>query len=149
MLIRPMTCQDILQVVEIEQSSFSLPWSEKGFEDALGYEDNIILVAVDEDNDKVCGYACVYVSFDEGELTNIAVSPLERGQGIGFELLEEVKAIAGKRNVTRVVLEVRVTNEAAILLYEKCGFKNLGVRKNFYEQPREDAYIMAYSAEEI
>ncbi len=147
MLIRPMEPQDISQVADIESKSFSMPWSEEGFLDALGYDDNILLVATEAE--KIVGYVCVYVSFDEGELTNIAVEPDCRGQGIGFELMDAVKTEAMNSSVSRIVLEVRVSNNPAITLYEKCGFTNIGIRKNFYEQPREDAYIMVYSAEDI
>ena len=88
MLIRPMEPQDISQVADIESKSFSMPWSEEGFLDALGYDDNILLVATEAE--KIVGYVCVYVSFDEGELTNIAVEPDCRGRGIGFELMDAV-----------------------------------------------------------
>lgn len=147
MLIRQMKSEDVFQAAEIEKKSFSMPWSPKGFRGALAYEDNIILVA--EEEGRIAGYACVYVSFDEGELTNIAVEPEYRGRGIGLMLMKELKHRAEDKSVSKIVLEVRISNATAISLYEKCGFKNLGTRKNFYEQPVEDAYIMAWQAEEI
>ena len=147
MLIRKMKSEDVFQAAEIEKKSFSMPWSPEGFKGALAYEDNIILVA--EEEGRIAGYACVYVSFDEGELTNIAVEPEYRGRGIGLMLMKELKHRAEDKSVSKIVLEVRISNATAISLYEKCGFKNLGTRKNFYEQPVEDAYIMAWQAEEI
>lgn len=147
MLIRQMKSEDVFQAAKIEKKSFSMPWSPEGFKGALAYEDNIILVA--EEEGRIAGYACVYVSFDEGELTNIAVESEYRGRGIGLMLMQELKHRAGEKSVSKIVLEVRVSNATAISLYEKCGFKNLGIRKNFYEQPVEDAYIMAWQAEEI
>lgn len=147
MLIRQMESEDVFQAAEIEKKSFSMPWSPEGFKGALAYEDNIILVA--EEEGRIAGYACVYVSFDEGELTNIAVESEYRGRGIGLMLMKELKHRAETKSVSKIVLEVRVSNATAISLYEKCGFKNLGIRKNFYEQPVEDAYIMAWQAEEI
>lgn len=142
-----MKSEDVFQAAEIEKKSFSMPWSPEGFKGALAYEDNIILVV--EEEGRIAGYACVYVSFDEGELTNIAVEPEYRGRGIGLMLMKELKHRAEDKLVSKIVLEVRISNAAAISLYEKCGFKNIGTRKNFYEQPVEDAYIMAWQAEEI
>ena len=147
MLIRQMKSEDVFQAAEIEKKSFSMPWSPEGFKGALAYEDNIILVA--EEAGRIAGYACVYVSFDEGELTNIAVEPEYSVRVIGLMLMKELKRRAEDKSVSKIVLEVRISNATAISLYEKCGFKNLGTRKNFYEQPVEDAYIMAWQAEEI
>ena len=147
MLIRQMKSEDVFQAAEIEKKSFSMPWSPEGFKGALAYEDNIILVA--EEAGRIAGYACVYVSFDEGELTNIAVVPEYRGRGIGLMLMKELKHRAEDKSVSKIVLEVRISNATAISLYEKCGFKNLGTRKNFYDQPVDDAYIMAWQAEDI
>ena len=147
MIIRPMEPEDADSVAQIENESFSQPWSRQGFLDALQIPDNIILVA--EEDGEILGYECTYVSFDEGELTNIAVEPEYRGKGIGLMLMKELKHRAEEKSVSKIVLEVRISNATAISLYEKCGFKNLGTRKNFYEQPVEDAYIMAWQAEEI
>ena len=85
----------------------------------------------------------IYCTLDEGEITNVAVAPAARRRGIARALLTELKQQLACRNVARIVLEVRVSNEPAIRLYEQMGFSVLGVRKNFYEKPTEDAYIMA------
>lgn len=149
MEIRSMTAEDIPQVVEIEQNSFSQPWSAKGFSDSLGLKDTLFLVA-EESVANSCGQVCkvilgyigMYISFDEGEITNVAVGTAARRLGTGRRLVCAMKSAATERGVGRIVLEVRVSNAAAISLYEKEGFRRLGVRKNFYEFPREDAYIM-------
>ena len=89
-------------------------------------------------------YIGMYLSIDEGEITNVAVSPEMRCHGIGGMLLAEAKKEAESRSVGRIVLEVRCSNDSAIRLYERNGFVNHGVRKGFYELPKEDAYIMIY-----
>ena len=146
MLIRKMTNDDIREVWEIEKMSFSMPWSENGFKDALSMEDNILLVA--EEAGRIKGYACTYVSFDEGELTYIAVLPEVRNTGIAKSLLNTLKEEALKKGVSHIVLEVRVSNESARHVYKQFGFDELGIRKNFYEQPVEDAMIMSCTLED-
>ncbi len=146
MIIRPMEPEDTDSVVQIEKDSFSQPWSRQGFLDAMDLPHNIILVA--EEDGEILGYQCTYVSFDEGELTNIAVKRSARGQGVGKHLIKSLQEAAVESGVERIVLEARVTNETAIALYEKMGFINLGIRKNLYEHPVEDGVIMSYTAEE-
>lgn len=162
MLIRKMTEEDIKQVVEIEKECFSLPWSEKSFEDSLKREDTIFLVCEQElyqtceeyaddiqkqplsciPDKKILGYIGMYCSFEEGEITNVAVLPLARKKGVGNRLINSLKEIAKKQNLERIVLEVRVSNQPAISLYKKNSFVSVGIRKNFYEKPVEDAKIM-------
>ena len=108
--------------------------------------ENIMLVA--QEDGEILGYQCTYVSFDEGELTNIAVKKSARGKGVGAHLIRCLQEKAKESGVERIVLEARVTNEAAISLYQKMGFVNLGIRKNLYEHPVEDGVIMSYTAEE-
>ncbi len=84
----------------------------------------------------------MYVALDEGEITNVAVDPIFRGQGIGKLLLEELFFRARKNRLSSIVLEVRASNTGAIALYTAMGFVDLGIRKNFYEFPTEDARIM-------
>lgn len=140
MMIRRMTAADISSVAELEARIFSVPWSVQGFADTLYREDVLFFVAYEEE--KLLGYAGVYCTADEGEITNIAVSPLARRHGVGRALMEMLaNALAGQR-IDRIVLEVRVSNEAAIRLYEQMGFAVVGTRKNFYEKPLEDAYVM-------
>ena len=88
------------------------------------------------------GYACAYVSFDEAELVRIATDLKNRRLGIGVALLSGVEERAAAKGALSVVLEVRKSNEAAIGLYQKYGYENLGIRKNFYDFPKEDAVIM-------
>lgn len=128
------------------KDSFTQPWSRQGFLDAMRLPENIMLVA--QEDGEILGYQCTYVSFDEGELTNIAVKKSARGKGVGAHLIRCLQEKAKESGVERIVLEARVTNEAAISLYQKMGFVNLGIRKNLYEHPVEDGVIMSYTAEE-
>lgn len=140
--VRAMRSGDVPAVAELEAQIFSQPWSAQGFLDALALSDTVFLV-VEEEN-RILGYIGMYLAVDEGEITNVAVDPNARRRGVGQELLLQIKREAKQRAVGRLVLEVRVSNEGAIALYEKNGFSVAGVRKGFYECPKEDAYIMIY-----
>ena len=138
--IRRMQQQDVVQAGALEAQIFSLPWSEQAFSDALKLTHTVFLVA--EEGGRVAGYIGMYLSLEEGEITNVAVAPEFRRRGIADALLTEIKREAAECGVTSLVLEVRVSNQNAIRLYEKHGFVSCGVRKGFYEQPKEDAFLM-------
>ncbi len=140
MMIRRMQEADIVAVAALEAQIFSMPWSADGFADTLPREDVLFLVAYEAD--ALLGYAGVYCTSDEGEITNVAVAPAARKKGIARALLLELKEQLAALGIGRIVLEVRVSNEAAIRLYEQMGFSTLGTRKGFYEKPPEDAYVM-------
>lgn len=140
MTIESMTVDDISQVAEIERQIFSIPWSEKAFKDSMESDNTIYIVA--KENNNVAGYAGMYLSFEEGNITNVAVNPLSRRKGIGEKIVRDILNKAYEKGVRDVFLEVRETNSAAIALYEKIGFKEEGIRKNFYEKPKENALIM-------
>ena len=139
-IIRSMTSADCKAVAELEKEIFSQPWSEQGFLDALAMDANIFCVA--EEAGQICGYIGMYVSLDEGEITNVAVASNKRGAGVGGLLLQKTIELARKREIVQIVLEVRVSNQPAIHLYEKYGFEHCGIRRGFYDFPKEDAYIM-------
>lgn len=138
--IKDMAQEDLRQVAEIESQIFSLPWSEKAFEESLNNRNTLYIVA--KEKEKVLGYTGMYISFQEGNITNIAVNPDYRRKKIGLKLISEILKRAKQIGVTDVILEVRETNVAAISLYEKMGFEEAGIRKNFYEKPLENAIIM-------
>lgn len=140
--IRAMREQDVEAVAALEEQIFSMPWSRQGFSDALNQEGTVFLVA--EENERILGYVGMYLALDEGEITNVAVAFESRQRGIGGQLIAELRKEAAQRGVERMVLEVRVSNENAIHLYEKNGFAKQGIRRGFYEKPKEDAYIMIY-----
>lgn len=135
-----MEIADIKEVVCIEQESFSSPWSEKSFLDAITEDDNVYMVAVDEG--EIAGYCGMWGIQGEGNIYNVCVKKEKRGQGVGERLFQTFLNEGEKSGLTAFTLEVRVSNERAIRLYEKCGFENAGIRKNFYDNPKEDAIIM-------
>ena len=94
------------------------------------------------EGDQVVGYAGLYQVLDEGDITNIAVLPSARKKGIGTALTHALIEAGEQRAIHAFTLEVRVGNAAAIHIYEKLGFVTAGVRKGFYEKPKEDALIM-------
>lgn len=143
MRIRLMEVADIPQVAQIERDCFSEPWSEQGFADGLNNSASF-MVAENEEG-AVVGYIGMYVTSPEGEITNVAVAREERGKGIGGMLVEAMQTWAAEHGVKRIVLEVRVSNASAIHVYEKKGFVTIGVRRNFYRFPMEDAGIMEWN----
>lgn len=143
--VRMMKEEDCKEAAEIERESFSCPWSEQTFLDTLKMTDAFYLVAErisKTGGKKLLGYVGVWQSFEEATITNVAVSPGERGRGIGWILLQETVKEALFRGIAALTLEVRVSNYPAIHLYEKAGFVSEGIRPGYYEKPREDAMIM-------
>lgn len=139
--IRKMAAEDISQVETIEKQLFSLPWSEKSFLDALRTPENVYLVC--EEDGVIAGYCGMWTVFGEGNITNMAVSPDFRRRGIAEQLMNEMERLGRDMGVDVFFLEVRESNDAARGLYEKTGYKNIGVRKRFYERPVEDAVVMS------
>lgn len=138
--IRNMRLQDIPEVLRVEKSSFTTPWSYWIFFQELVSPDRYYIVA--ETQGRLAGYAGMQWVIDEGHITNIAVKPLYRRKGIGSELLASLIKKAREKNLKFLTLEVRESNQAAINLYKKFGFKVEGVRKNYYLNPTENGIIM-------
>lgn len=138
--IAEMLPQDVAEVALMEKEIFSMPWSEKGFLDFLRLPDTLYLVA--REDGRLVGYCGFLQSFEEADITNVAVSPKCQDRGVGRQMLEELMARGKERGVCRYTLEVRVSNARAVHLYQKLGFEPVGIRRNFYEMPREDAVIM-------
>ncbi len=134
-----MTSEDLDDVARIESESFSAPWSRKAFEDALNDRNYIFYVArVDK---KVIGTAGLIVSFDEADVTNVAVDKDYRGMGVATDLLLALLEKGMSAGIKTFTLEVRENNSPAIALYEKAGFIFIGKRPGFYDKPREDALM--------
>ena len=142
MKIREMTLDDLPQVMQIENSSFSVPWTENGFFSFLIREDALFLVA--EEEGVIYGYCGLILIPPEGEITNVAVSGEARGRGIGRMLITEQQKQAAARGIRKIYLEVRETNAAAIALYSHHGYEMFGRRKNYYSEPKEDALVMCW-----
>ncbi|MFA9377699.1 MAG: ribosomal protein S18-alanine N-acetyltransferase [Lachnotalea sp.] len=145
--IRNMTRADIVQVSKIEEETFSSPWSADSFVDSLGRKDAIYIVACEDEC--IVGYCGLYNIVNEGNINNVAVSKLFRGQQIGFLMLTRLIELGNAQNIEAYTLEVRRSNEAAIKLYEKLKFIKEGIRKNFYNNPNEDAIIMWYRLNKV
>lgn len=139
--IVPMNADHLDQVAELERICFSTPWSRNMLAEELENALSAFLVAVD-DADNVVGYAGLQVILDEGYITNVAVRPDCRQQGIASKLLQVFLDFAQGNRLAFLTLEVRASNTAAIILYGSRGFRETGRRKNYYEHPREDAIIM-------
>ena len=142
--IRLMQEEDLDQVAQIEQEIFSIPWSREGFQNSLRSEDTIYMVACVRrgKTEKIIAYCGLLRSFEEADITNVAVQEKYRGQGAARLMLSALMEEGRKQGIERFTLEVRTGNAAAIHLYETLGFHGVGVRKNFYEKPAEDALIM-------
>jgi [ribosomal protein S18]-alanine N-acetyltransferase len=140
MLIRDMQEKDTTAVHEIECTTFSKPWSQKDFTESLKDVHNLYLVV--EENEKIIAYCGLWGVAGEGQINNVAVEKTSRGRGIGFAMLKTLIETGKSKGLEAFTLEVRVNNNSAITLYKKLGFKDAGIRKNFYEEPKEDALIM-------
>ena len=138
--IRRMKKEDVEAVSQIEAECFSMPWSEAAFRDVLEDEKSLYLVA--DSASGVVGMCGVTKILDEGDINNVAVKPAYRGKGIAQCLMEELIRQGEETGIVDFTLEVRVSNAAAIRVYEKAGFVSEGIRPGFYEYPREDAMIM-------
>lgn len=138
--LRQMQEADIGQVVSLEEEIFFSPWSEKSFRDALHREDTIYLVA--EGEGEISGYLGIWLSFDTADLCNMAVAYECRRRHLGQQLLQEGLRLAAEKGAAQVLLEVRESNEAAIGLYQRNGFQEIGRRRGYYSRPTEDALLM-------
>ena len=139
--IVPMNADHLDEVAELERICFSTPWSRNMLAEELDNMLSAFLVALD-DADRVVGYAGVQVILDEGYITNIAVRPECRRQGVAAKLLQVFLDFAKANKLSFLTLEVRASNYDAIALYGSRGFRSMGRRKNYYEHPKEDALIM-------
>ena len=130
-------------VEKIEKTCFAHPWSREDLQNQIGLDTSHFLVATVDGN--VAGYMGLQIFGGEGYVTNVAVLPEYRKQGIAEALIKEQM----KNEMSFITLEVRESNLPAISLYTKCGFKNVGIRPNFYSAPTENAIIMTINNEDI
>ena len=137
--ISPMSESDISDIAELEKMCFSEPWSENSLREELINDTARFYVLRDSEN--LLGYIGANNICDEVYITNVAVNENARGKGYGKRLVNHLIKQCEAENALFVTLEVRKSNENAIALYEKCGFKMVGERKSFYSKPTEDALI--------
>lgn len=138
--IKPLTEEYVDQVCVLEEEAFSMPWHKESFLEMIANENACYLVAlVGEEVVASCGLRHIV---GEGEITNVVTKNTMRGKGIGRQILLRLLEEGAQLGAEAFTLEVRVSNAPAIHLYESLGFVSEGVRKNFYEEPTEDALIM-------
>jgi len=135
-----MNREHLMQVHSVESESFAVPWSYRAFEEELDNPLAIYIIAIA--NGDIIGFAGMHHVLDEGHITNIAVREEYRGQGIGNALVTRLCDIAVAKNIAGLVLEVRMGNVPAQILYGKHGFIFAGIRKNYYVDTKEDAIVM-------
>lgn len=138
--IRPLIKEDIPYVAELEAACFSVPFTEKALNELFLNTSWHFFVATY--NDTVVGYISFYCILDETEIVNVCVMPELRGKGIGRALTNCAIDFSRENNGSKVMLEVRKSNAPAIKLYESLGFIPVGVSKNHYKLPTEDAILM-------
>jgi ribosomal-protein-alanine N-acetyltransferase len=144
--VKPMRPEDLDRVLDIEQRSYSEPWTRDMFIDELfekWFSHTVVLRLWPSTN--LVGYSCFWILETELHLLNLAIDPAWRGRGFGNRLLQWILAGGKKERASNVYLEVRLSNHGAIRLYEKNGFQRFSQRKNYYNNPQEDALILKYS----
>ena len=139
--IRPMRLEDVDAVLEIEQMSFPTPWPRDAYQHELR-DNRLACYLVAREFNRIVGYAGMWVILDEAHVTTIAVDPMHRRRRIGERLLVALIDEAMKRSARWMTLEVRKSNLGAQTLYRKYGFKDIGIRKGYYSDNREDAIVM-------
>ncbi len=139
--LRPMTHSDLAKVLANERAAYSHPWTEGIFRNCLhsGYENWV----VDQEGD-LCGHAVLSITLDEAHLLNLCVAPGQQRKGLGRQVLDFVIERAQRVGAKSLFLEVRASNEPAVLLYESTGFREVGRRRDYYPaaRGREDALVM-------
>jgi len=140
----PMGLEDLPEVAALEQVCFRDPWSKKSFE-AEVTGSPVSWARLLRMGRRLAGYMIAWFVEDEAHLANLAVAPWARRRGYAEVMIEALLREAYLRGSRMIVLEVRASNGGAIALYEKNGFKPGGIRRNYYNHPREDAIIMVRS----
>ncbi|MES9835884.1 MAG: ribosomal protein S18-alanine N-acetyltransferase [gamma proteobacterium symbiont of Ctena orbiculata] len=141
--IRPMQPEDLVQVLAIEESVYPFPWTLGIFQDCLRVGYCCWVVTLDR---QVIGYGVMSVVIDESHILNICIDPAWQGKGLGMKLARRLLKIARQHGAEMAYLEVRVGNKAAIGLYQKLGFVEIGQRPGYYpdsDRRREDALVMS------
>ena len=144
--IIPMTEEHVAGIKKVDDLCFESPWSLKAFESEL--ENPIAFYFVAVKDDEVIGYCGYWWTFGEAQITNVAVSPEYRQKGIASALMDEMINHCREMDVFSITLEVRVSNNAAISMYEKYGFERVGLRPKYYNN-KEDALLMTKEIEKI
>ena len=140
LLIREMTVEDVAAVAALEEENFFRPWSYDAFLKTLSDENYVVIIA--EDTDALLGYCVLLCTGEEADITNVCTAPAARGKGVATQMLTVLMEEGCARGVSEFFLEVRESNTPARNLYMKLGFEEIGLRKNYYEEPKEHAVLM-------
>ena len=140
--LRRLEMRDLDRIEEIERESYPTPWSRSMFAGELAKPSSVCLGAFDTERDVLVGYLIISRYVDAWHVMNVAVEPSERRRGIAQALLERLFELTANDSRRGYTLEVRVSNENAIRLYERLGFQARGLRRGYYTDNREDALIM-------
>lgn len=142
MFIRKMDIDDIERILELEEQLFSSSsWSSSDFIYEIFENDFSYNFVLEKDN-FIIGYVGIWIMYEQSQITTIGIDTEYQGQGLGKLLMNEMIALALEMNCETMSLEVRISNEKAIGLYESLGFKKEAVRKDYYQDNHEDAYLM-------
>lgn len=142
-ILVPMRLEDVPDVAELERQVFPDPWSADSFLAEVERRPDVGWPVVVREDDRIVAYAVVWFIVDEIHIGNIAVHPDQRGRGLGRWLLERILSEGRHRGMVYGTLEVRPSNTAAITLYERFGFRRIAVRRRYYRNNGEDAWVLA------
>jgi len=140
LIIRKIESRDAESLGALAKEIFTMPWTVSAFSTLAEDKNSIFFVA--EDDEQIIGGCGLTHILDEGDIHNVMVASSYRGKGIAAMMMEKLLEEGGRQGIKEYTLEVRVSNAAAIRLYEKLGFVSEGIRPGFYESPVEDAMIM-------
>lgn len=158
LIVQKAQYEDLSEIADLEKEIFSDAWSEKSLRETWNQKNAEIFIANNTKKDtlipptekeevkdrcRIAGYVIFYYVLDEGEIARIAVSPDLRRCGAATQIFKSLKEFCKEKEITKIMLEVRESNESARAFYKKCGFAEDGTRKNYYENPKENAVLMS------
>lgn len=132
--------RDASAIAALEKRLFTDYWTESGISETIRQEHAQVILA--KTDGWIIGYCILYQSFDQGEIIKIAVAPEHQHQGVGRQLLAEAEAVSSECEIQSLFLEVRESNANARGFYQHLGFEEVGIRRDFYQKPRENAVLM-------
>lgn len=144
--IRKAEKSELAKIAELEKEIFPDAWSVKSLEDTWIQNNAEIFIVFQKENHadtEMQGYVIFYYVLDEGEIARIAVSPSVRRQGVATKIYNHLVEFCEEKAIKKIMLEVRENNESAKAFYRKCGFQEDGIRKNYYDNPKENAVLMS------
>lgn len=141
LIIRRMRESDLADVADLEQHIFSDAWSAQAIKETFEQKQTLLLAAYEDK--ELIGYLILYYVLEEGEIAKIAVKQEKRRQGVGARMLLELEELCEDNGITKLMLDVRESNENAVSFYKGYGFQEDGIRKNFYTDPAEDGILMS------